>query len=227
MLRKLALNAALAITAAAGFSTTAANAADLGGYEPRYQPRPQPEYRAPIWAGFYMGANIGYGTGNVWETGQAGRLQTTGVIGGLHGGYNWQIGSFVFGAEGDFDLSGMRGRSVVGADTLNERTHHLGSIRGRMGIAFDKALIYGTAGYGWSDVHLSLNDAAGKASAGHSSSGLVYGGGLEYKLNRNISLRGEVLRYDVSGQWDLGDGTKTKLESPSTEFRTGITWHFN
>lgn len=228
MQRNFVLRTARAVAVVVCVST-AATAADLGGYQPRYQPRPQPpvEHRAPIWAGFYMGANIGYGTGDVWATGDTGRIHSTGVVGGMHAGYNWQVGSFVFGAEGDFGLSGMRGRAAIGDDVFDAHTRHMGSIRGRMGFAFDKALLYGTAGYGWNNVSLSLNDINGKSSVGHSNGGFVYGGGLEYKLTRNLSLRGEVLRYETSGQWDLNDGSKVTVHSPSMEFRTGITWHFN
>ncbi len=226
MLHQFRLTSALAVATVIALSTAAAGA-DLGGYEPRYQVRAQPESRAPIWAGAYMGANIGYGTGDVWEDGQSGRLHTAGVVGGLHAGYNWQFGSFVVGGEGDFDISGMRGHVASGNVIANAHTRHFSSLRGRMGFAFDKALIYGTAGYGWNDVHVSWNDVAGHGSTGHANSGLVYGGGLEYKLTRNLSLRGEVLRYDVSGHWDLDNGSKATVHNPSTEFRTGLTWHFN
>ena len=71
--------------------------------------RPKVPVVAPLysWTGFYVGANFGgawsnssftnANTGLDWTPG------STGFIGGLQGGYNYQIGNLVLGVEADID----------------------------------------------------------------------------------------------------------------------------
>jgi outer membrane immunogenic protein len=116
----------VAIIAAAA---TPAMAADLA-VPPAY--KASPPIAAPTWAGFYIGANAGYGTGS-WDGSQSfpsnaagygvgGPLDTsiysvgnTGFLGGGQVGYNWQFGRVVAGVEADFDWSNVSG-SVAGLE---------------------------------------------------------------------------------------------------------------
>ena len=208
--------------------TGSAHAADLGGYErmPSIKDR-APEYRPSIWSGFYIGANIGGGAGTVSSKDASDTIGAGGAIGGVHGGYNWQRGNFVFGAEADFDVSGMRGSKTYTDGEVAAHFRNLGSIRGRLGYSFNNLLVYGTAGYGWTNVNLTAANAFAKGSVSNTDGGFVYGGGLEYKLSRNLSVRGEALRFDASGQWPTSNGPSATLNTPATEFRLGVTWHLN
>src|SRR5882757_4770180 len=86
------------------------NAADLPRpytKAPVYQPYAPPPF---TWQGFYIGVNGGYGWGDSTLTG-AGTTSTVHPNGGFLGptvGYNFQLGSFVYGIEGDFVYSWMR-----------------------------------------------------------------------------------------------------------------------
>ena len=127
---------------------SAASAADLA---------PMPvEPMAPVvvpftWTGFYVGAHIGGvwgdedddlsdnfpGSGTGGGGGGGGCPQTcadsfsmSGVIGGVHAGYNWQIDQWVLGVEGDFDGTSLEGSHdfsgapfdpVTGIDTFSGR----------------------------------------------------------------------------------------------------------
>ena len=130
------------LVAGLAFSTLTgpAHAADLGGYErmPSIKDR-APEYRPSIWSGFYIGANIGGGAGTVSSKDASDNIGAGGAIGGVHGGYNWQRGNFVFGAEADFDVSGMRGSKTYSDGDVAAHFRNLGSIRGRLGYAFNKS----------------------------------------------------------------------------------------
>jgi len=65
-------------------------------------PQPAPPYAAvPTWTGPYLGINLGYQFGSS----QFG-LKPDGFVGGIQGGYNYQIGQFVIGGETDFQFSG-------------------------------------------------------------------------------------------------------------------------
>jgi outer membrane immunogenic protein len=74
------------------------------------------------WSGFYIGGNIGYGTGRArtsFDPYPAGvftalapttlRFDETGALGGGQIGYNWQAGSFVYGLEADIQKSDLSG----------------------------------------------------------------------------------------------------------------------
>lgn len=61
------------------------------------------------------------------------------VLAGLHIGYNWQRGNIVYGIEADIDAN-------------NSLDNLLGTLRGRLGIASDRALFYVTAGLAYVEV---------------------------------------------------------------------------
>lgn len=214
------LMAGMAISAAGGRAT----AADLKSDPMLVQ---HPMYQPPSWSGLYFGANLGHGVGHIGAHNDPFSFNSQGVVGGLHAGYNRQIRNFVVGVEGDFDWAGMRGRALVDGDTITGKFHNFGSVRGRMGFAVDRLMVYGTVGYGWTNVGLSFNDGVTTLRRGHTNSGIVYGTGIEYKLFPNVSMRAEVLRFDASGHWRGDDGSRVKLHTPAAEARAGLTWHIN
>ena len=146
------------------------------------------------WTGFYAGINGGYGWGSSdWN----GFLSDTDVSGGLVGltaGYNWQTGALVFGLEGDIDWSNIRGSFAsatcpIGCETKN---NWLGTVRGRIGYAFDRVMPYVTGGLAVGDIKASR---AGFVGASDTNAGWTIGGGVEGALVRQrdrqarISLR--------------------------------------
>src|ERR1700758_1640632 len=81
-----------------------------------------------------------------------------GVIGGGHIGYDVQINQWVLGVEGSGDGTNMSTtQHVVAIPALFEadlrtRSDIQGSICGRLGIAFDRVLLYGTGGVAFAGV---------------------------------------------------------------------------
>jgi outer membrane immunogenic protein len=124
-----------AVSVAAGGSL--ANAADLPMMAAPIASVPQQS----LWTGPYIGADVGYMFGStavtdqgvVTETGAA----TDGFIGGIYGGYNWQIDdSWVAGLEGDVSLASVHGNgnSTPPQDTPNSYDlNWAANIRGRIG----------------------------------------------------------------------------------------------
>jgi outer membrane immunogenic protein len=167
-------------------------------------------YVAPGWAGFYIGANLGgyVDDNNIKSTfseditykyskedpvkpakGYAlysGNNNDT-PIGGVHIGYNFQSGNFVYGIEGDADFA--------------ENIDYLATIRGRLGYAFDSWLLYVTGGgafISYNNVY-DVRQAKGQSwtfSDSHQDTGYVIGGGIEKKITPNISIGVEALYYD-------------------------------
>ena len=214
------LLAGLAINAAGGLAA----AADLKSDD---QIAHHPIYRPTTWSGLYFGANLGYGAGNIKADDNPFSIHSTGAVGGVHAGYNWQIRNFLLGAEGDFNWSAMSGHAAVDGDTAGGRFRNFGSVRGRVGAAYERLLIYATAGYGWTDVGMSFSDGVTTQRRSRTDGGIVYGTGIEYKLSPRLSLRGEAQRYEAAGHWSRDDGSRAKLHTPATEVRAGLTWHFN
>jgi outer membrane immunogenic protein len=222
-----------------------------------------PELVSPAydWSGFYVGANLGGQWANarnsaftsfdnnfilpsaiaIFNGMLPSKLSPSGLVGGVHGGYNWQISSILFGVEADFDgLSGSKKRSVSGelAPTGYGNTFQfedrasarwMSTVRARAGVlATDRLLIFATGGVAFSSWQLShsfiggpnLFVPAATFVAETTRAGWVVGGGVEYALNSNWFVGAEYLHAD------FGKATSV-LNAPSTfpAYTTQFTYH--
>jgi len=183
---------------------------------------PPPVYvpPAPIftWTGIYIGGQIGYawGTSNTNLGDNFGdytsfSTNNSGVIGGAHVGYNLQLSQFVVGLEGDVDGSSLSktvyGDPLIGAGTgfgvfvpttISGNLGVQGSIRGRVGYAWDRVLLYATGGVAFGGFNGSISTPIGYDSASTTRVGWTLGGGLEYAVTNNWSIRAEY-RYTQFG----------------------------
>jgi outer membrane immunogenic protein len=134
-----------------------------------------------------------------------------GVIGGLEAGYNWQISQFVLGLEGDFSWSSAKqsaaATSVFGPSTYNSGLNSLATIRGRVGWAFDRVLLYGTGGVAFANLsdQFVLPGFPFTATPGSSATGWTAGVGIEYALTDHWSAKAEYLH--------VGFPTRTATDS--------------
>jgi outer membrane immunogenic protein len=215
-MRRQILLASVGAIAIAG----SAFAADLGP-PPVYVPPP------PIftWSGLYIGGQIGYGWGkdsiDVTDTafGVPGFFfsdnenNPDGVIGGAHVGYNLQFAQWVVGLEGSVDGSSQNGTVTDGVTGLMKETRLdvQGSIRARIGFAFDRVLIYATGGAAFSDVRNNYVDTSGivTGTPGNSEqdsktrAGWTVGGGIQYAVTNNWSIRAEYRYSDFGNNKDF------------------------
>jgi outer membrane immunogenic protein len=162
------------------------------------------------WNGLYVGLHGGYawqGTSGVFDSnGDATSLALSlnGAIVGGQLGYNLQYGWFMLGFEADGSANTERGSVVNDAtlltsEQLNSDVGYLVTLRGRMGVAFDSILVYGTAGVAFARFKFT-EDAPSAPFHGAlrlDNTGLVYGGGLEWALAYGVTVRGEYLHYNV------------------------------
>lgn len=166
---------------------------------------PAPVFVTMNWTGFYVGAQVGYswGTDRTTEfvtatgaaTGFARGFSPDGFVGGLHAGYNYQMGSLVLGLEGDIEASGVSGgyRLANGNGTDTDRAWQ-GSLRARVGVAFDRALLYATGGVAFADIKHTYVSPAVRESFSDVKMGWTVGAGLEYAFTNNLTARAEY-RY--------------------------------
>jgi outer membrane immunogenic protein len=164
------------------------------------------------WAGFYAGLNAGYGFG------QAKGTNTTGGLGGIQIGANYQSGQLVFGGEFDADYTGIDYRAV--SDKFRQKW--LVSARGRFGYSFDRFLPYVTAGLAVSPSQYT--NSLGKAENTHV--GFVFGVGGEAMVTDRISVRAEWLHYRFSTENYAIRGVPHDTEVYTNALRVGVNYKF-
>jgi outer membrane immunogenic protein len=181
------------------------------------------------WSGFYIGANIGYGSGSADWTNQTNTTlfgdylggtfshNMSGKIGGAQLGYNLQRGPWVYGLEATFDFADIEGDKLsdnifsAQDDLLKTRIESMVVASARLGYAWDKLLTYGKVGFALAKVTASAVDNLGPSTGSGSDSqwrsGWALGAGFEYGLSPNLSVG---LAYDYihlgSGTYELGGG---------------------
>jgi outer membrane immunogenic protein len=124
------------------------------------------------WTGCYIGAQAGAGWGhkNISEPTEQffqffapvgtpiGADQNAGFTGGGQIGCDYQVAAnWVFGARGDFSWAHIEGQASDpffagknnGPITLTAKTDALASATGRLGYAWDRAMLYGLGGVAW------------------------------------------------------------------------------
>lgn len=214
--------AALALAVAA----PVVQAADLGG---RTSYKDEPDYGPPryLWTGFYAGLQAGYGwaDGYLFDGGGVyGSPEVDGFIGGGTIGYNFQSGQIVWGLETDLSYADIGGSDGCGARTpCSASIDWLWTVRGRVGLDMNGWMPYITGGYAMADVGASDNLGSGSDTV----HGWTIGGGLEVKLDRNWSIKGEYLYVDLDDSFGLsgappGDASVEDLHI----VRAGVNYKF-
>ncbi|WP_083967348.1 MULTISPECIES: outer membrane protein [unclassified Methylosinus] len=223
------------------FCTTAADAADL----PRsYFVPPPPVFVPPppvfLFEGFYVGAQIGYARTatrlrNVFvPTGATLTSRTIhgdSLIGGLHAGYDWHSGPLVFGLIGDINFANARSSAeTVFGDSVVDRVGLQGSMRGRVGYAFDRILFYATGGLFLADVSRHYYSGAFAAHRNDIVVGPTLGLGVEYALDdrwrAKIEYRVDGLPTQREYFTPISPGVKLRRESGEGEIKLGLSYRF-
>ena len=148
------------------------------------------------WSGFYLGAQAGWAqTSTNYDAGAAAAgattvvtlptIDKTGGLGGLYAGYNYQAGQLVFGVEADANamITGDSRYTAATGDFITAHTNWVGSVRGRLGYAFDRTLVYATGGLALADPKSTVTGTGYSYGAGDSTRfGWTLGAGAEYAL---------------------------------------------
>jgi outer membrane immunogenic protein len=206
---KIRILSLLAATALSTAAVSSVSAADLPAAPP-----PAPMFQAvPVftWTGFYVGGNLGWGwrdddnetvvlTGPGIPAGLVGTLNFDNgndgnFTGGGQIGFNYQIGSFVIGAEADIQWidtddndavfvpgPGFTGTFVPGQ--FEDSSDWWGTVRLRAGVAFDRFLVYATGGLAYTD----------------DNTGWTAGGGVEWALPVNW-FGSSAVTFGLEGLW--------------------------
>ncbi len=112
--------------------------------------------------------------------------------------------------------------------TAIDLTDYLASLRGRIGYAFDKALVYATGGVAF----LGYSDDIADGLDDDVAVGYVVGGGVEYKLTNNLSVGVEGLYYNFSSDFNSAveaeefEGFSAELDRDFWTVQARLNYHF-
>ena len=211
--------------------TQLASAADL----PRKAPAAPPPTPVYSWTGFYVGGNVGGGwadrdvayfsndigadafllntaINNGGNLAPPSSFDSSGVVGGLQVGYNWQFNrNWLAGLEADFDWSGVKGSTTsiatggafINAASFEERLKWFGTVRARLGfLPIDNLLLFGTGGFAYGRL---------ERTASFSYPGSGYGLGIGGPPNANCNAPTTCFAgssSDVATGWTVGGGVE-------------------
>ena len=195
--------------------------------------------------GFTAGGQIGYN----YEFGAGG-------LGGFGGG-GVVIGLEADAAYIDAAKSGTYGGLSTGGlpsvNNFRSGIDYLGTVRGRLGYAFNQFLIYGTGGFAYGEtfekasLYTAGNAAQLRYFGSHSDmqTGYTYGGGVEYALpttsflnffkSSAVTIKGEYLRYDLGSSSFLatnqlntatGSAYSVRTKTEGNIVRVGLNYKF-
>lgn len=172
------------------------------------------------WSGFYAGGIVSFdsaGFVGLFDTndgtlGASSPMNDSTSYGGF-AGYNFQRGAFVYGGEFAATSGGL-------ATTLNPNNiyyEEVFDLKARAGYSFGSALIYGVVGGSYSNLHWGEGFNA-------PSTGLTYGGGVEYMVGQQLFVGAEYLVRDLTGERDDNFPEEARVTTQSAQLRVG--WKF-
>ncbi|HUI20725.1 MAG TPA: outer membrane beta-barrel protein [Methylocella sp.] len=209
------------LTRAGAIAVAAVSSSSAFAAEPAPIPPPPPAF---TWTGLYVGGQIGYAWGNdniyyVAYDPSSGLGYNpsifgspSGVIGGAHVAFNYQIdkpgGGFVIGVEGSVDgtslsntlaapFVGLGGTSVSASTNADIQ----GSIRGRFGIAWDRLLIYATGGVAFAGFNTSYSVVGNTSGLAAINGGAPFFGSNSFSNTRVGWTAGGGIDYAVTPNW--------------------------
>ncbi len=212
------------------------------------------------WTGIYIGGHIGVhdidtiGIFDAFEPGggipDLSNLGDSGAHRGVQAGVNFQWHHIFLGVEADASWGGFnQSYTTIQDGSASEafllsypivgNLDYLATIRGRMG--FDtsglsgfESLLYLTAGVAFTTFEMDIAD--GRSMVEFDAMGIVFGGGVEWALSDQWSLRAEYLHYDfderldiasvaISGIFDANAGNFVTLDNIDI-FRIALNYRF-
>lgn len=209
----------------------AAFAADLPARGGAFSPAPVfVQSQQFVWTGFYAGLNAGYGWGKFNRAANVLMRDTRGGVLGGQLGYNYQFGNLVVGVEGDLNWSWMSGSGSPAAGVATRGSlEWFGTLRGRVGFAADRALIYATGGYAGGEVKATIVNTVAPAFTESTSSwrnGWALGGGIEYAFTNNVTARAEYLYMNLGSRLLFPVNVPTTSNYTASVVRAGVNYKF-
>jgi opacity protein-like surface antigen len=209
-----------------------------------YEAPPPPA--AYNWNGFYIGAYLGADWGHTsWNfvgTGATIDPHFAGLLGGGEIGYNYQVGKWVFGVEGDVGRTNARGAQPCPTGFFYNceiNTNWLSTATARVGYAYwDRLLTYVKAGaviaQDRADIVCDTGsrptggivDGCPSQSDSKTRTGWTVGWGTEFGLTQNLSVKTETMYFDLgSDRYNIA-GTPIDIQKNGFISTVGLHYRF-
>ena len=187
------------LSGVAALGLIAAGAASAADLPSRKGPVVAPVY-VPVftWTGCYVGAHVGY----AWGTS---KQEYAGTRAGVPDPF-LPVG---FDLTGNYNTNEVVGGGQGGRDVFGDsvKTEYFGTVRARVGVAFDRFLPYVTGGWAYGNVKTSIPGLAFSSDRTHTG-GWAVGAGVEYAFTNNLIGGVEYLYVDLGEKNIAGFGTK-------------------
>jgi opacity protein-like surface antigen len=210
-----------------------------------------PIYKAPPaqaaynWTGFYIGAYLGADWGYTdwtFADGDSVDPHFAGLIGGGEIGYNYQVGKWVFGVEGDAGWTNARGVQPCPSEFFRNceiNTSWLSTATARVGYTYwDRLLAYVKAGAAIAHDRADVVCDTGSRPTGglvvgcpsqsdsKTTAGWTIGWGTEFGLTQNLSVKGEMMYFDLgTDRYNVG-GTPIDIQRNGFVSTVGLHYRF-
>jgi opacity protein-like surface antigen len=211
-----------------------------------------PIYKAPTvpagynWAGFYIGAYLGAGRGfanlTFLDDGTTTNPRFAGFLGGGEIGYNYQVGKWVFGLEGDLawtNAHGARSCPIGFFANCEIDMNWLSTATGRIGYTYwDRFLTYVKGGAAIAqdraeatctpNSQSTILPVVGCPSSSDSKTnvGWTLGLGSEFGLTRNVSVKSEIMYFDLGSDRYTIAGIPTDIQRTGFISTLGLRFRF-
>jgi opacity protein-like surface antigen len=197
------------------------------------------------WTGPYVGVSAGSTWGGTHWASQGGTVDPdyAGYLAGGQAGYNYQTGRFVWGIEADAGRSNARGAAkscpiqppLFGCE---DDVGVLGSLTGRFGYTWGRALFYAKGGWEYGEVtagtslnfvdpFLGLPPAPGALKSTNWENGWTAGVGMEYALTDSWSAKAEYMYYAFPQYaFSVAQNVTANATAAGNIVRIGVNYHF-
>ncbi len=226
-----AVTGGVALAALASLPGLLSESSPAGAADMTVAPRPATSSYIPaqfFWTGFYIGAGIGGGWGTATFadpfSGVTASPSLTGLLVSGISGINYQISSVVVGVEGDFTGTWVKGTAIdAAANNLQTSVFWTSSITGRVGMAFDRLLIYGKGGVGFDYDRDTVTIPNGTTTIGSVYRvGWTIGGGVEYAVTEHWTGRIEYDYFRFPAKSFTFAGTANPAIAPNISGTVGL-----
>jgi opacity protein-like surface antigen len=208
-------------------------------------------YKAPAapaaynWNGLYIGAYLGADWGYTdWSFGDGSSIDPhfAGFLGGGEIGYNYQVGKWVLGVEGDVGWTNARGAQPCPTGFFYNceiSTNWLSTATARIGYAYwDRLLTYVKAGavIGQDRAERVCDtgslptggrvDGCPSQSDSKTRAGWTIGWGTEFGLTQNLSVKSEMMYFDLGSDRFNVAGTPIDIQKNGFISTVGLHYRF-
>ncbi|MCR4268996.1 outer membrane protein [Nitratireductor sp. ZSWI3] len=215
-----------------------------------YEPAPVPPAVAETydWTGPYIGVFGGLAVGDmeyvarqIFADGNPPPQETdldisaSGFLGGVQAGYDWQFAErWVIGAVADIAVTNY-GASVTASINGTEvfdgesQVKYLGTVRARLGHAWDRTLVYAHGGLAYGKTELDVTvGGVNVINESQTRTGWTAGAGFEFAVTEKLSLGSEYAYVDLGSKqiFDNGEGLTLRDDVAFHTLKAFVNYRF-